>query len=230
MTGIGDQIKSANESVSQWAKKTSSAVSEWWEEVNAISDRRNKVRDLAHERENILVEMGAKVYTLHRRGKVQNRDLLSDCERIDMIASDIDRLELEITEIKRRKAEAHPTEVPVIDDSPVVAEEDIDVSAAGDSDIEPEVEKEKTVPCAHAHDAAEGPAEGAEAAASVECVPEAEEGPTMEPTTPLDTPEVDKEATVPCAHSHAAVEGPADEAASDTSVECPEGEEPPREQ
>jgi len=231
MAGIGDQIKSANDSVSQWAKKTTSAVSEWWEEVNAITDRRNKIREMAREREDVLVEMGAKVYTLHRRGKVQNRDLLKDCERIEVIAADIDRMELEITEIKRRKAEVRPHEVAVTDDTPVVADEDIDVSAAGDLDIEPEVPKEETFPCAHARSAVEGPAEGDQAEASGECVVEPGSERTMEPAEmPLDTPLVDKELAVPCAHDQAAVEGPAEGDEADIPVDCPVDEAPPRDQ
>jgi len=209
MAGIGDQIKSANENVSQWAKKTTSAMTEWWQEVNAVTNRRNKIRDLAREREKLIVEMGTKVYTLHRRDKVQNRDLLADCERVDTIAEDIDRIELEITEIKRRKAEAHTQEVAVIDDTPVVADEDIDAPAAGDADVEPEVADE-----------------GADAEASVE--DEAEEGPTMEPAEVVeDTPEVEKEETVPCAHAQAAAEGPEDEEDSDASVECDNEEDTP---
>ncbi len=194
MAGIGDQIKSANESVSQWAKKTSSVVTEWWQEVNAVTNRRNKIRGLTREREKLIVEMGTKVYTLHRRDKVQNRDLLVDCERVDTIAVDIDRIELEITEIKRRKAEAHPPEVAIIDESPVVADEDVDVSAAEEADTEPE----------------------------------AVEGPTMEPAAFVeDTPEVEKEETVPCAHTQAAAEGPEDEQDSDASVECEDDEDAP---
>jgi predicted transcriptional regulator len=218
MAGIGDQIKSANKSVSKWAKKTTSAVSEWWDEVNAVNERRSEIRDLAREREKLLVEMGTKVYTLHRRGKVQNRDLLNDCERIDDIAETIERLEEEIAELKRQKAQARPREVKVSDESGVVGEEDVEASAAEPSADEPEVEKEATPEDAHTQDAAEGPAEDVEG----------EEGPTMAPVSPPeDTPETDKEAAMPEAHSQDSTEGPAGEAgAADTSKTEAEAPEP----
>lgn len=215
MAGIGDQIKSASKSVSRFAKKTTSAMSDWWEDVNAVSDRRSEVRDLSRERENLLVEMGTKVYTLHRRDKVQNKDLLSDCERIDEIAAKIERLEDEIAEIKRKKAQAEPKPVEVSDEAPVVGEEDVEVAATAPDASEPEVEKEATVPCAHAQDAAEGPADDEESGGSVECEAEeaAESGPTMEPVPePEDTPETDVESAMPEAHAEDAAEGPEDEA------------------
>lgn len=225
MAGIGDQLKSANKNLSKWAKKTTSAVSEWWDEVNAINERRAEIRDLAREREKLLVEMGTKVYTLHRRGKVQNRDLLSDCERIDDIASHIDRLEEEIAELRRKSAQAQPREIEIEDDSSVVTDEDVDVAAADAADIEPEVEKEATVPCAHAQAAAEGPEAGDEAEAPAEC--EGDEARTMEPAVE-DTPETDKEAAMPEAHAQEPTEGPADEpGAVDTAatdVEPPEAD------
>jgi hypothetical protein len=198
MAGIGEQIKSANRTVSKWAEKTTSAVSEWWEHLNAIQERRDEVRELARERQKLLVEMGAKVYTLHRRGKVQNRDLLRDCDRMDTIGSDIERLEREITELRRLSMASEPRRVVVEDDTPVVGEEDVEVAAVEDT---PETDKEATIPCAHAHTAVEGPREGEETAeASVEC--------PIEPPAGDIQQETDKEGAVPCAHAEDAVEGP----------------------
>ncbi|MGM0494433.1 MAG: hypothetical protein ACQER1_15990 [Armatimonadota bacterium] len=211
MAGIGDQLKSAGKNVSKLAQEATGAVTEWWDEVNAINARRAEVRDLAREREKTLVEMGTKVYTLHRHGKVQNKDLLGDCERIDEIGERIDRLEHEIAELKRKADEAGPREVEVSDDSPVVADEDVDVSAAEapaeTEEIEPEVEKEATVPCAHAQDAAEGPAEGDEAGTPAEC--EEDEESAAEPES---EPETDVEGSMREAHADDPTEGPADEA------------------
>jgi hypothetical protein len=224
MAGIGDQIKSAGKSISKFAKKTTSGVNEWWGEVNAINERRGEIRNLSREREKLIVEMGTKVYTLHRHNKVQNKDLLGDCERIDTIAEDIERLEQEIAELKAQKAQARPKSVEVQDESPVVGDEDVEAAAA---DIEPEVEKEATVPCAHAQDAAEGPADEDEGGASVECDEGEPEGPTMEPV-PEDTPETDVESAMPEAHAQDATEGPAGEIDSadpaDTEVEDVEPE------
>lgn len=227
MAGIGDQIKSAGKSVSKFANKATSSVNEWWDEVNAINERRGEIRNLSRERERLLIEMGTKVYTLHRHNKVQNRDLLSDCGRIDSIADDIERLEQEIAELKVRKAQARPKPVEVSDDSPVVGDADVEAAAAEMPEDTPEVEKEATVPCAHAQDAAEGPADDEEGGASVECDEGEAEGPTMEPV-PEDTPETDVESAMPEAHSEDATEGPEDQAGvtdtAETEVEDVEPE------
>ncbi len=214
MAGIGDQIKSAGKNVSKVAQEATGAVSEWWDEVNAINRRRGEIRALGHEREQTLVEMGTKVYTLHRHGKVQNRDLLTDCERIDEIGERIDRLEHEIAELKRRSDEAGPREVEVSDDSPVVADEDVDVSVAeavtgADAEASeaepkpeptPETDVESAVPEAHAEEPVEGPEE------------ESAEAPSMEPVpTPEPTPETDSESAMRDAHAQDPTEGPADE-------------------
>ncbi len=138
MSGIDEQFKSASRSLSRLLKRTTDAVSERWEELTAIQDRRREMRQLARERQQLLVEMGTKVYSLHRRGKVQNTDLLTDCEQIDTIADDVERLEREIEELKRQQAGMQPPEADVSDESPVVGEEDIDTAAAEAEETEAE--------------------------------------------------------------------------------------------
>ena len=218
MSGINDQFKSASRTLSELVKKTTDVVGERWDELTGIQDRRREVWELARERKRLMAEMGAKVYSLHRRGKVQNRDLLSDCDRIDTIGSEISRLETEIEELKQSRSLSEPTPVEVTDESPVVGEDDIDTEAAEPAgaatayepprEIEPQVDKEGAMPCAHAHDPAEGPREGEENEPSVECAPEDEE-PTMIPVEEEGIePEVDKDGAEPCAHSRDPVEGP----------------------
>jgi len=164
MSDINEKVKSTTRQVSRWARRTGNLVSQWWEDVNALQTRRSQIRELVRERRQVLTDMGNKVYALHRKGKVQNRDLLADCGRIDRIGEDIARLEREIEELRRRAAE-EPGKVEVGDEAPVVGEEDIE-TAAVEVEVEvedtPEVEKEATEPCAHAQAPAEGPAEADE--------------------------------------------------------------------
>ena len=161
MSDLNEKVKSTTRQVSRWARRTGSLVSRWWEDVNALQSRRSEIRDLARERRQLLIDMGNKVYALHRRGKVQNRDLLADCDRMDRIGEDIARLEREIEDLKRRAAE-EPGAVEVGDEAPVVGDEDIDTSAF---EIEVQVEapqetdKEGAEPCAHAQAPVEGPAD-----------------------------------------------------------------------
>ena len=168
MSDLNEKVKSTTRQVGRWARRTGNLVGQWWEDVNALQTRRGKIRELARERRQVLINMGNKVYALHRKGKVQNRDLLADCGRIDRIGEDIARLEREIEELKRQAAE-EPGAVEVSDEAPVVGEEDIEASAveieveveAGAEDT-PEVEKEAAEPFAQAEAPAEDPAKADE--------------------------------------------------------------------
>jgi len=159
MSDFSEKVKSANRGVSRWARRTGSVVTQWWEEVNTVQERRSRMRRLARERRQLLTDMGSKVYTLHRKGKVQNRDLLADCGKIDQIGEDIERLEEEIAEIKRARAAA-PREVEVEDEAPIVADEDADVSA-GEVEEAPAEEPEEAPAEEPEEDAAEEPEEDA---------------------------------------------------------------------
>lgn len=151
MADVGKTVKSMSRRLTRWARRTGGAASEWWDEVNAIQRRRSEIRDLARERQQLLVEMGTKVYSLHRRGKVKNRDLRGDCERIEEIGDDVERLEREIAELKRSQQMQEPTEVEIEDESSVVAEEDIEEPGveepeAGEPTIGESEEPEATAP------------------------------------------------------------------------------------
>jgi outer membrane protein TolC len=79
------------------------------------------MRNLNREREDLVTEMGKKVYALYRRGKVENLDLLAACKRIDEIAAE---LEAAREALEKLRNEAKPElEVPeVMDDTPATVE------------------------------------------------------------------------------------------------------------
>ncbi|MGD9497631.1 MAG: hypothetical protein AB7Y46_15120 [Armatimonadota bacterium] len=221
MSDLNEKVKAMNRSVSRWARRTTTAVSQWWEEVNALQERRSRIRALSRERHQLLLDIGNKVYTLHRKAKVQNRDLLADCERIDRIGADIAQLEREIEEIKRARA-AQPREIEIEDQSPVVAEEDAEVSVGAAQDT-PQVEKELTEPCAHTMTAVEGPADEEADMAPPECPP----GQAPALSAPLeDAPEVEKATLEPPAHGQTAVESPSDDEGEEAGPEADAAQPP----
>lgn len=167
MSDLSKKIRLMNQQVSRWARRTGNVVSQWWETLNTLQQKRAEIRRLARERQQLLIDMGNKVYTLHRKGKVQNRDLRSDCERIDQISADIARLEQEIEELKRAREEAQPREIPVEDETPVVADEEADVGAAPEDAATEEVGAESPPETPE-------PAEATEAEAVEDEVPPAE--------------------------------------------------------
>lgn len=81
-----------------------------------------QVRTLARERNSLVVTIGKKVYALHTRGKVKNRDVLADCRRIDQIRDQIADLKRQIEEIRL----ASMGEMPPVDleDESLLGEEE----------------------------------------------------------------------------------------------------------
>lgn len=96
-------------------------------------------RRLKHQRQELLVTMGKKVYALHRRGKVRNRDVLGDCKRIDEIGEELAQLQQQIEEIRRRgEVEA---ELELADETDI-AEEEPQAEAAAEAPVVEEAEPE----------------------------------------------------------------------------------------
>jgi hypothetical protein len=92
-------------------------------------DRRTRIqrlvaqaRGLARERNALVTTLGKKVYALHQRGKIKNRDVLSDCLRLDEIRTEIEALKRKIEEIRL----ADMGEMPPVDleDDSALAEEE----------------------------------------------------------------------------------------------------------
>ncbi len=139
--------------VARWAKTGGSSAAEWWDEKSAIQKRAAQMRKLNRQRREVTVRIGSKVYTLHRRGKVRNRDLLADCQKIDEVDAEIERLKAEIEEIRKRKEQApiEPAELeadsPVVDESDIEERVAIEVEEPGEEEEEgAEVEDEGEVP------------------------------------------------------------------------------------
>ena len=112
-------------------------------------------RALLRERDELLLGVGKKVYTLHVRGKVRNRDVLGDCRKIDELREQIKRVLADMDAIRLR-AMGEPGQEPMEDDSALSEEE------------------EPTTEGALAPESAAAPETAAETVAEVEEQPEGE--------------------------------------------------------
>jgi len=130
MGDVKKTLRDMGEQVAKWAKSGGSTAAEWWEEKSSITARTGQIRRLSRRQREVISEIGTKVFTLHKRGKVRNRELLADCERIDEINAEIDRLKAEIEDIRTRRRQATIEEKELEDDSPVVDEDDVGASVA----------------------------------------------------------------------------------------------------
>ncbi len=160
--------------VGQYLRRGSEVAGSWLDEQASITQRVRAIRHLRGEQQALLATIGGKVYALHRRGKVRNRDVLVECERIDEILAHIGRLRNEIEEIRRQSTRP---EIQLMDVS------DEQLLTGPEEEMEPEEEVEAAEPTPE-EAAAEPEVEAAEpevAVVSVEEEPEvAEEGPEEE--------------------------------------------------
>ncbi|MBC7288613.1 MAG: hypothetical protein H5T86_11355 [Armatimonadetes bacterium] len=116
--------------VGEYLRIGSKRAGEWIDEQAAINQRVRAIRRLRAEQRKMLEIIGSKVYTLHTRGKVRNRDVLQDCQRVDEILGHIERLRREIEEIKSKSRYPQVKLMDVQDDEPLVEPGDEEERAA----------------------------------------------------------------------------------------------------
>ena len=74
--------------------------------------------------------VGKKVYSLHTRGKVRNKDVLSDCVRVDEIGQEIETIHQQIEETRRQAAASEELVVEIEDEAPLTEEAEQEESGA----------------------------------------------------------------------------------------------------
>ena len=103
------------------------------DERTEMAKLNSRIRALTRERGELVTQVGKKVYSLHTRQKVRNRDILQDCERIDGINDEVGRLR-EAIEALRRGPQDDLSVPPVEDETPLEDEEQApDVEETGPS-------------------------------------------------------------------------------------------------
>ncbi len=130
MSDLNRVLNQLSRNFSDWVREGSGNASEWWDHKSAIQKKLSRIRQLMRQRQETTVGIGAKVYSLHRKGKVRNTDLLADCEKVDDIAEQIEMVKREIEELRDRDSGVKPDEPEMTDESPVVDEEDKDTTVA----------------------------------------------------------------------------------------------------
>ncbi len=153
MSDVNRIVNQLSRQVSTWLRDSSEGASDWWDTKNSVQKRFSMIRGLIAQRREITGGIGAKVYTLHRKGKVRNSDLLADCQKLDDIGDRIEQLKLEIEELRDKERGITAEDVELSDESPVVDEEDVDTRVAVavevevvDADTEVDAEDEETDP------------------------------------------------------------------------------------
>lgn len=115
--------------MSQHLEKVKQFASTKWDELtSALSTQRQirglqrQITDLVRERDQIMMDIGAKVYALHGRGKVRNADIIPLCERISEISKRIEVLNARLRELAQPKPRGLMAEPDLTDEAELGAE------------------------------------------------------------------------------------------------------------
>ena len=106
--------------LSTGAKQTSHTAGEYVQRQRKVAALKLEVRRAQAQRDELYNVMGRKVYALHRKAKVANKDLLRRCQEIDELSA--------VTEAKQAQIEAlraaGEQEVEIEDETPLTEQEE----------------------------------------------------------------------------------------------------------
>lgn len=81
-----------------------------------------RIRALKRERSEIVKTIGKKVYFLYTQGNVRNRDVLSDCQRLDEAGQEIETLRQQMEEVRSQAAAGEQLVVEIEEQTPLTKE------------------------------------------------------------------------------------------------------------
>ncbi len=128
MSDFGARMRELGGLLWRKARQGGEAAAEALEQQASIQRLVGQIRKLQRERAQLFSQIGTKVYALHGQSKVRNQDVLVDCERLDAIGQEIDRLRRQIEDI-RTASLAQGVQLPEISDDTALTAEG---SATGD--------------------------------------------------------------------------------------------------
>lgn len=105
MASFLDDLKQVSANLFRRGRKRVDIIAVAIDKRSEMSKAAAAIRKANRERDDLVVEIGKKVYSLHTRGKVTNKDVLGDCEHIDEINAEVAGLRDKIEEIRRGLAD-----------------------------------------------------------------------------------------------------------------------------
>ena len=133
MSNFWQVIRQTADRVFRGSKHSVAVITESIDRQATIQKLASGIRGLEHERHDLISTIGKKVYSLHQRGKVRNRDVLNDCVRIDEIGQQMADLQQQIEQIRRLAATEEEIVVELEDEESLTDEE-----AAAPEEVEEE--------------------------------------------------------------------------------------------
>ncbi len=123
MSNLWQQARQTLGRVFQGSKRSVEVIAAGIDRQATIQKLTGQIRALERERSQLVITIGKKVYSLHTRGKVRNRDVLRDCVRIDEAGQQIEQCQQQIEQIRRQAVPSEELVVEIEDEEPVTDEE-----------------------------------------------------------------------------------------------------------
>jgi len=122
VSNFWQQVRQGFDSVVRGSKRSVELIAESMRRQAAVQKLTARIRGLNRERSQLIRSIGKKVYSLHTQGNVRNRDVLSDCLRIDEAAQEIEGLQDQIEDLRRQAAAGEELVVHIEDETPLTEE------------------------------------------------------------------------------------------------------------
>jgi len=125
------QIKQVSRELFRGGRRRFSGLAVTIDRQAGIQKLAVRIRGLRRQRQQTLLTIGRKAYSLHSRGKVRNRDILADCLTIDEIEAEIAHIQARIEEIRREAGAGQDVLLDLEDEAPVAGEEELSERTTG---------------------------------------------------------------------------------------------------
>ena len=143
MANLLEDLKRGASDVVQRGRRSVDGLAVWNDRRGQVGKLAARARQLNREHGEVITEIGKKTYALHTQGKVTNKDVLRECERIDAIADEITSLQDKMESI-RRSDEGLAVRVELEDAQTALSDESVEEDAAPEAEAQPEPEAEST--------------------------------------------------------------------------------------
>ncbi len=123
MSNFWQVVRQTADRIFRGSKHSVAVITESIDRQATIQKLASGIRGLERERHDLISTIGKKVYSLHQRGKVRNRDVLKDCVRIDEMGQQMEDLQQQIEQIRRLAATEEEIVVELEDEELLTDEE-----------------------------------------------------------------------------------------------------------
>ena len=137
MSSFWQQVIQSLSPLIRGSKHSVDGMAEGLRRQGALQKLAARIRVLNRERSQLVRTVGKKVYSLHTRGQVRNQDVLGDCLRIDEAGQQIEAIQQQMEELRRKAVAGEDLVVDIEDEAPLTEDVEEDADAADWAEEQP---------------------------------------------------------------------------------------------